>query len=234
MAFRKRNDPDSPLATVDWREARNFVLGTLELARSSKRSREVHGVMAIRVWKDDPRGSIYAPCAFRGAHAGPLPSGIPEKRLFEDRECLRVLCHVDDGVEEGAVRRHQVMDGRGESIGTIEHHPPKERHKYPSWRIQQPGHPEIVGSSEGNLIERGLVSLVDFSLDFINGALVGDGRARKPKKPRLIGWKDEAGKLVMISQGKEHTVKAAWLDRRLAFAFALLGDGVQAVGAEPT
>ncbi|MEU6442681.1 hypothetical protein [Streptomyces sp. NPDC047046] len=225
MAVRKRNEPDAPLATVDWRDVERFVLGTLERARSPKRPRDVRGPMAVRVRQDDPLGAVFAPCAFRGALTGPLPSGVSEKRWFEDRECLRVLCHVDDGVEEGGVRRHQVKDGSGAVIGTIERHPPQGRRKRPSWRIQQPGHPEIVGRSDGELIARGLVGVFEFAEEFVSGALVGDGRARKPKKPPLIGWRDESGNSVMISRGKEHTVRVAWLDRRLAFAFALLGHG---------
>ncbi|MEU6442680.1 hypothetical protein [Streptomyces sp. NPDC047046] len=180
--------------------------------------------MAIRVPQEDRRGAVYAPCAFRGAPAGPQPSGISEKYLFEDPECLRVLCRIDDGVEDGVLRRHEVKDGSGEIIGTIERHPAKGRKKHPSWRIRQPGHSEVVGRSDGDLIERGVVGLIEFGVSFYESGTLGDQRVAKPKKPRMIHWNDEAGTRVMSSQGNEHKVKAAWLDRRLAFAFALLGD----------
>ncbi|MFJ4436246.1 hypothetical protein [Streptomyces sp. NPDC088923] len=234
MAFWKRNELDTPIAPVDWRDVETFVLGTLERALAPKRPREVRGPMAIRVEQDHPRGTVYAPCAFRGSLTGPTASGTSGKRWFEDLECLRVLCHVDDGVEDGGLRRYEVRDGSGEVIGTIECHPPQGGRKRPSWRIQQPGHPEIVGRSDGDLIERGLVGAFEFANVLYESAMLGDQRVAKPKKPRAVNWKDETGRSVMLSQGKKHTVRVAWLDRRLAFAFALLGDGDQAVGAEPT
>ncbi|MEU9080131.1 hypothetical protein [Kitasatospora sp. NPDC048538] len=45
-----------------------------------------------------------------------------------------------------------------------------------------------------------------------------------PAKPRTLEWRAD-GVVVMLSEGSEKvTVKAEWIDRRLAFAFALVGD----------
>lgn len=42
--------------------------------------------------------------------------------------------------------------------------------------------------------------------------------------PRTLEWRAN-GKVVMVSEGSEKvSVRAGWLDRRLAFAFALVGD----------
>ncbi|MFS8204865.1 hypothetical protein ACLVWQ_40105 [Streptomyces sp. CWNU-52B] len=52
------------------------------------------------------------------------------------------------------------------------------------------------------------------------GAEGGDQRS----KSRSLEWR-AGDKVVMVSEGSEKvTVRADWLDRRLAFAFALVGD----------
>lgn len=227
MEFRGRRESDRPVTAVDWRDVEEFVLGTLERPQKPKRPQAVHGPVAVRVPQTDASGLVYAPCAFRAPLAVGSPPRSLEKRLFEDRDGLRPLCHIDEGTQEGqedGVCRHEVRDGRGEFIGAILRHPPKGRRARHTWRIEQPGHPELVGRSGDSLLARGLNGLMETAGDLLLHGSAGDGKVTKPPSLRIIGWKNAAGELAMTSQGKEHFIRVEWLDRRLAFAFALLGD----------
>ncbi|MGY6024991.1 hypothetical protein [Streptomyces spinosirectus] len=55
------------------------------------------------------------------------------------------------------------------------------------------------------------------------GDLGGEGGDQR-SGPRTLEWRAE-GKIVTVSEGSEKvSVRAGWLDRRLAFAFVLVGD----------
>ncbi|WP_058042976.1 hypothetical protein [Streptomyces roseifaciens] len=119
-----------------------------------------------------------------------------------------------------------VRDGQGLLIGAVRHVAPSKRFFKHTWRIDQPGQPEIAGRSERATSDpkelAGLgatkVVLAAFQAVADLGAEGGDQRS----KPRTLEWKAD-GKLVMTSEGSQSvTIKADWLDRRLAFA--LLGD----------
>lgn len=227
MAFRKRKEPEAPVAQVDWRDVNEFLIGTMERPQTAARKQAVRGLSAIRVPQGDGEERVFAPCAYRAPASAPLPPGLTGQRLFEDEEGHRLLCHVDDGTEDGQIRRHEVRDGHGTVIGTIVRHPPKRRRAKHSWHIEQPGRPEIFGGRSGlgssvNPFELGLDMLVSGAVEMLTpGGFEDDGNNRPSS--RRLQWKAD-GEVVMSSQGTECTIRADWLDRRLAFAFILLGD----------
>ncbi|MEV7400144.1 hypothetical protein AB0N93_07005 [Streptomyces sp. NPDC091267] len=214
---------------VPWANVRTFVVSTEEKPVTTKRKRGVHGPRAVRVPKGgkDFRGN--APCAYLAPaprHAAdPSAGGLT---LYEDPGAQRLLCYVDAAQEVGGERHHVVRDERGAELGTLRRIPPRRPFRH-TWRIDQPGRPEIVGRNEwaagdsakeavGRVAVKAAIGLVGALADF--GAEGGD----QPYRPRTLEWCAE-GEVVMVSEGSvEVTVKADWVDRRLAFAFALVGD----------
>ncbi|MFG3100130.1 hypothetical protein ACGFZL_06380 [Streptomyces sp. NPDC048182] len=169
-----------------------------------------------------------APCAYVGTadtHPPGLPS-LPGHTLYEDAALRHPLCHVLPPVEADGERHHVVRDAQGQTLGTLVRVPPRHRLLRHTWRLEQPGRPDIVGRNEwvsGDATEiagRAIGSLLGGVLTAIGdlGAEGGD----QPAQPRALEWRAE-NKVVMTSEGsKQVTVRAGRLDRRLAFA--LVGD----------
>lgn len=96
------------------------------------------------------------------------------------------------------------------------------------WRIEQPEQPEIVGRTEWlsgeprDIAARAAGKVFDGVLDVITG--FGAEGGDQPTKDRVLEWR--AGtEVVMTSEGaKSVSIKAEWLDRRLAFAYLLIAD----------
>ncbi|WP_067171508.1 hypothetical protein [Microtetraspora niveoalba] len=104
--------------------------------------------------------------------------------------------------------------------------PPKRPFRH-TWRIEQPGHPEITGRNKwasggvkdiaGRAAERVLHEALD-------GLLSSPGDSDRGRRPRSLEWRS-GEEVVMTSEGSaEVRIRKEWLDRRLAFAFALIGD----------
>ncbi|MEU9183951.1 hypothetical protein AB0D14_05160 [Streptomyces sp. NPDC048484] len=230
MAFGKQSgnsDAEVPVEPVAWATVREFVIGSVERPLTPKRKRVVRGPRAVRVPKGGKDSRVLAPCAFLGRsdHAG-LPSR-PELTLYEDIEGRSLLCYVDSPKDVDGEQHHVVHDRQGQVIGTIRRVPPKRPFKH-TWRMDQPGHPEIAGRNEwasGDAKEVAGRAAGKFALGVVGaianlGAEGGDQRS----KPRSLEWRAD-DKVVMVSEGSEKvTVRADWLDRRLAFAFALVSD----------
>ncbi|MEV6792779.1 hypothetical protein AB0M87_12400 [Streptomyces sp. NPDC051320] len=213
---------------VEWANVYKFIISATERPVTTKRKRAIHGLRAVRVPKGGKELRVNAPCAYVApasrARTGPSDSHLT---LYEDPEAQRLLCYVDAPQEVGGKRHHVVRDGQGQVIGTLRRVPPKRPFKH-TWRIDQPGHPEIVGRNEwasgdskaevvGRAAVRVTLGLVVGLADFGEG---GD----QPSKPRTLEWR-VGDKVVMMSEGStEVTIRADWIDRRLAFAFALVGD----------
>jgi hypothetical protein len=226
--FGKRKNTDEPaVPVVDWTDVREFTVSNVVKPVGPGRKRPVFGPRAVRV----PTGAVQAPCAFcvpgLPASRSPEPS-VTGIRLYEDEAAQRLLCFLDPAEEVDGERHHRVRDGQGAVLGTIRRIPPSKRPFKHTWRIDQPGHPEIVGRNQWatddpkEFLGRGAEKVVFGVLEsvFSFGAEGGD----QPLKPRTLEWKAE-GEPVMTSQGNESvTIKANWLDRRIAFAYALLGD----------
>ncbi|MET7936474.1 hypothetical protein [Streptomyces sp. NPDC005322] len=243
MAFDKdKAGQEPPVAAVDWVEVREFTVGSVERPITPKRKRAVRRARAVRVPKGGGGSRVYAPCAYCAPASVPVPPGISGPRLYEDENGQRLLCYIDAGgaesVEsaegtggaEGAEgdRRHHVRDGNGEIIGTIRRIAPSKRMFKHTWRIDQPGHPEIVGRNQWasgdarDIAGRGAGKFISGLMDSL-ASLDADSGDQAERKARTLEWRAD-GELVMTSQGKTCTITADWLDRRLAFAFVLLGD----------
>lgn len=230
MAFgRSRRPVEPPVEPVAWPDVRTFLVTSEERPATPKRKKTGWGQRAVRVPKGDRDYRVNAPCAYLAPENAAVPGpSTPGLTLYEDPEARRLLCYVDAAREVGGERHHVVRDGRGEVLGTLRRIPPKRPFRH-TWRIDQPGRPEIAGRNEwvgggsateaaGRVAVKAAIGLVEAVLDF--GAEGGD----QPSKPRTLEWTAD-GAVVMVSEGsKEITVKADWLDRRLAFAFALVGD----------
>lgn len=230
MAFGRQKAKEPPVEPVEWIDVRTFVVSSVERPVTVKRHRAVYGKPAVRVARGSRDLRVLAPCAYLGpAESQPpgLPS-LPEQTLYEDPDARRLLCYVEPAVDIDGERRHVVRDGRGQVVGTLIRVPPKRRPFKHTWRIEQPGHPEIVGRNEwvsgdareiaGRVAGKFLGGVFNAVGDL--GAEGGDQRSR----PRSLEWRAE-DKVVMVSEGSDRvTVRVGWVDRRLTFAYALVGD----------
>ncbi|MDT0440147.1 MULTISPECIES: hypothetical protein [Streptomyces] len=230
MVFGKRKSREqAPLVeAVGWEDVRRITIGRTE--RSVPFAKPQLGRLAVRVPRRTKDVSTYAPCAyFRTDH----PSHpLVEPVLYEDEAAQRVLCAVDDPVDVGDEIHRIVRDGEGQAVGTLRRIPPAKKLVHHTWRVDQPGRPEIAGRSPWSLRHntarglamRGLVSTLDLVLEL---AADGDTPANQG---RALEWHCEDD-LVMTSKGlPQHdssldiSIKVGWLDRRLAFAVAMVPD----------
>ncbi|MEU9183950.1 hypothetical protein AB0D14_05155 [Streptomyces sp. NPDC048484] len=97
---------------------------------------------------------VFAPCAFFPPDT-PFPPKAPTAsssaaglRLYEDAEGRKPLCSLDAPEEIRGERHHRVRGGQGQLIGTIRRISPLKHALKPTWRIDQPHHPDIVSSAE--------------------------------------------------------------------------------------
>ncbi|WP_431043787.1 hypothetical protein ACQUSR_19110 [Streptomyces sp. P1-3] len=226
-------EEEAPVPAVEWARVREFTMGTVERPATAKRARPVRGPRAIRVPKGAGSSQVFAPCVYIAPPAPPAPAGAVEPCLFEDPESQRLLCYLvaDGEVESEGERRFQVCDGQGQEIGTIRRIPSSKRMFKHTWRIHQPGQAEVVGRNQWasgdakRIAERGAGKVFTDLLNSVaSGGAEGGDQGSPIRKSRTLEWWAD-GQLVMVSEGtKLVTIKAEWLDRRLAFAFALLGD----------
>jgi hypothetical protein len=245
VAFGRNKMVEPPVPAVGWVHVNQFTLGRVERPVTARRKRPVLGAPAVRVPTMTGGHRVHAPCAYFEtaalfAHEANLASAaqladmarsglsMAPPQLYEDAEHQRPLCSLDSAeAEPDEVRLYRVRDGQGTVIGAIRRIPPKRPFRH-TWRIDQPGHPEIVGRTEwasGAPAEVALLGVVKLGVTAL-GALadLGAEGGDQPTKPRTLDWRVD-GESVMTSRGRESvTIRAGWLDRRIAFAFALLGD----------
>ncbi|MFH9067834.1 hypothetical protein [Streptomyces alboflavus] len=214
---------------------REFTIGTVERPVTKKRARPVRGPWAIRVPKGGGESRVLAPCAYAAKVAPPAPPSAMETCLYEDPESQRLLCYLVEEEREGGERCYRVYDAAGEAIGAVRRIPPFRKPLKHTWRIEQPGHPEIVGRNEWasggakQMADRAAGKVLTGALNSLThvvpsgeGATSGSGGSQRQSR-KLEWW--SGGELVMVSQSiKSLKVKVDWLDRRLAFSFAVLGD----------
>ncbi|MFI6091360.1 hypothetical protein [Streptomyces sp. NPDC051218] len=229
MAFGKGGARDeAPVPAVEWVGVREFTVGMTELPVTKGRGSAVRGPRAIRVPQGKGSSLVFAPCAYVGPVAPPAPSSALDPCLYEDLEKQRLLCCLVAEGDEGGERCFRVLDGQGTEIGTIRRVPPSRKPFKHTWRIDQPGHTEIVGRNRWasgdakRIAARGAETVFHEALDSL---FYSEETASPPRpKSRTLEWLSDS-ELVMVSQGTDlFTVRVDWLDRRLAFAFALLGD----------
>lgn len=226
MAFgkRKRKEQVPPVPAVDWRGVEEFTIGTWERERVGKQP--VRGLRAIRVPDRKVEETVYAPCAYFGTGS----RTELEFRLYEDAERQRPLCALDEPIEQDGEEVYRVRDSQYEVIGTIRRIPPTRRLVRHTWRIDQPGRPTIVARNKWatknpkELVGTALGSTVIFLF-----RSSGDGSYSS--RGRDLEWRTTDGEFVMCSSGfngyemhLEIEIEVPWLDRRLAFAYAMLTD----------
>ncbi|WP_436737373.1 hypothetical protein [Streptomyces sp. BBFR102] len=229
MAIGRKKEPEPPVETVPWADVNRFVVGTLERPVTKKRHQAVRGERAVRV----PRGrkgydQVFAPCAYT-ADAEETAARVPGAAfaLFEDAALERLLCSVGVPEEENGVRAYPVRDAYGAEVGTVRRLPGGVLRRH-TWRVAQPGRPEITGA--GELAQHGLAGkafTVGLSATFalLDSAMRGGEGGPAKKKPRPLIWSTGEETVMHSAGSKEMTLRADWFDRRLAFAFALIGDG---------
>ncbi|MEV4433179.1 hypothetical protein [Streptomyces sp. NPDC049585] len=226
MLFGRNTSTEPPLPVVDWRNIDRFVIDIVERESGPGRKRPVLGGNAIRVPRREGSVRVNPPCAFVGS--GTVGVRDTGNVVYADPERQRVLCRIDRvaGEGRGEERRHVVRDAQDGEIGVIRRVPPSNHLVRHTWRIEQPGHPEIVGRNKWTAMPRqdvparALGTLLGGVLDSaLSLGAEGDDR---PRERTLLWLADEVE--VMQSTGQDFRIKAAWLDRRLAFAVACLGD----------
>ncbi|MEU0937021.1 hypothetical protein [Embleya sp. NPDC005971] len=213
-------DADAPTSVdpTDWRSVSAFTYGPLASspARAAAKS-ALDTKVGIRVLRGGGSGAFFTPCAFAGDDRRSLH--LPDGDL---------LCTVDAAETIDGVRHDRVRAADGEPVGTIRRIPPARRPLKHTWRIDQPGRPEIVGrnlfttSDPRRLAAHTADTALSLTFDTL---LSGPDGSLGPVRPRVLGWK-AAGELVMTTDGRRLPVRVLvpWVDRRLAFAFAMLGD----------
>uniref|UniRef100_A0AAU2VF42 Uncharacterized protein n=1 Tax=Streptomyces sp. NBC_00003 TaxID=2903608 RepID=A0AAU2VF42_9ACTN len=220
MGFRKAKLTADMLPVVDWRSVDEFTIS--EWFKTSGRDAG-RDVWAIRTPHQIGKKVAYAPCAFFGT---PTFAHGPQ-RLFEDREATRILLTVEPRQEIDGQHHFRVLDAQDTPIGTIRRVPPKSRPFKHTWRIDQPGRPEIAGRNEWSGIDTRHLA-IRVGGEVVAGALsslfASEGADASQRPPRVLVWKG-GSEVVMTSGGDDpYRLPSPWLDRRLAFAFALLGD----------
>ncbi|GAB3935832.1 hypothetical protein GCM10029976_046770 [Kribbella albertanoniae] len=203
------------MAEIEWNQVREFTLGVVARPATRKRNRIEWGPKAIRVPQGSKDDRVFTPCAY-------VASG---GRLTLDPEEMQVLCSVAEVAENS----FEVRDGQAVLIGTITRVPSGRPMLRPTWRMDQPGHPEIVGRTEWlsgspkELAAKAAGRLFTGVLDAITSA--GDEGGDQPTKDRVLEWR-AGDEVVMLSEStKSVTLKADWLDRRLPFAYTLIAEG---------
>ncbi|MFJ3778444.1 hypothetical protein ACIPX0_42870 [Streptomyces sp. NPDC090075] len=222
MVFgRSKNVDEPPVPVVPWADAWEFALTDEERPVTLQRKRAVLGVRAVRVPHGGGERKVNAPCAFL-----PPQGTADDLRLYEDAEGCRPLCSVGAPEEADGARRYPVLDGQGQVVGAVRRIPPLKHALKPTWRIEQPGRPEIVSSAEwakGGVTEMVQKGAGKFLLGAVQAvADLGAEGGDQPAKSRALEWKAD-GELVLTSDAdRRFLVRAGWLDRRLVFAYALL------------
>ncbi|MFU2339619.1 hypothetical protein [Streptomyces albidoflavus] len=221
-------NPDPPVEQVGWADADRFVVGWVERPRGNRRPQAVLGAHAVRVLRGPLAERVHAPCAYVGESEDARRAAPGAAfTLFEDPGLQHLLCTVMAPDTDGRDLLYAVRDASGELVGTVRRVAggPLSPH---TWRIDQPGHPEVTGTGKlGSLKSPGkkLGASTGLAVDLVTRALTAQDGAKKQKKPRTLHWYAGEEK-VMESEGSDTvSVRTDWLDRRLAFAFALIGDG---------
>ncbi|MFB7325581.1 hypothetical protein [Streptomyces sp. NPDC056190] len=210
-----------------WASVREFVISSVERPKSPKRLRSVWSKPAVRVPTGSSDYPTLAPCALLGSSSVPNLPSRPELTLYEDIDAEYLLCYVEEPQEAKREKHYVVRDSEQQAIGILRRIPPKRPFKH-TWRIDQPGHPTIIGRNEwasgttGQAVARVAIRA---TFEAVDSALFYAGTdERSTSKARNLEWL-AGDEVVMTSEGGAKVkIQADWVDRRLAFAFALVGD----------
>ncbi|MFD9822738.1 hypothetical protein [Streptomyces violascens] len=232
MFGKKKVDP--PVVPVRWDTEGGFVVG--EVVRPSAfRKKGLVGRRAVRMPVTLDGERYFAAAAF-------VEQRDPEVRsyeLYDATEAEGLLCTVEPASGGRGGERYQVRDQAGQELGVVFRTPAAKRAVQHGWWLRQPGHPDVVARyhwAKGSAKEiagrgadaavRGAGSLVGSVVDSV---LYGEQAASdnhspaRPTKP--VTWRadDEVALTAGHPQGiKLYAPQASWLERRLAFALAVL------------
>lgn len=217
MVFGRRKPAEPrPAPSVDWRTIREFEISARLHAKARLDRPKDRGELAVRVPADDSERAPLLPCVYFEPHCPVRMS----RRAFLDENGTQVLLQREKRHDEATGEEHHVVrDAHGDQIGLIRRIPSRVPFRKHTWRIEQPGHPTLEPTrvKERRRHGRGLVvDAVALAIGLEADSFV--------EYARILAW--HAGEeLVMTSQAQGRTVIAAdWFDRRLAIAYAMLGD----------
>ncbi|MFD4167569.1 hypothetical protein OHB02_12020 [Streptomyces albidoflavus] len=215
--------PPLPPEQVDWRGVRTFVLGMVWRPHTPEQPGNTFGDRAIRVPMGTEQHPVNVPCAYAGSdeETASRVAGAAFT-LYEDAAHERLLCSVMGPVKEGRTCSYEVRDATGTPVGTLSR-VAGGRFTRHTWRIDQPGHPQITGAGEitsaPTRTEKAFVTAAR-----LVAAAIPEAEGVKTKKPRTLYWMIGDQEVMLSEASKKMTITADWLDRRLAFAFPLIGD----------
>ncbi|MFG2722960.1 hypothetical protein ACGFW5_32365 [Streptomyces sp. NPDC048416] len=230
MVFGRKAEAEPPsFEPVHWDSVSKFTIGTA--SRSTTRRGTVQGPLAVRVEKHAGGVVHLVPSAYVALPASEKPSAEAGFRLCEDETGSRLLCSVtlDAGTEEDGSRRYRLHDGQGQEVGSVFRGSASRRLVQHGWWLEQPGHPEVVAryhwakGSAGQILGR----TAGKALGSVVGSVMGLGAEGGDTSgaPKPVTWK--SGEQVAMTSAlsghlKWYLARASWLDRRLAFALAVL------------
>jgi hypothetical protein len=243
MAFGK-NRRDEPFEAVHWDEITQFTVGRM-MRRTIRRSKRGEGAHAVRFMRTRGGDEYMVPGVYivPVEPAGPLSKG--GFRLFEDEDSRQLLCTVLPESSD----RFRVTDATGGELGSVRRSPVTKRLTQQSLWMEQPGHPAIVaprnwvrggpGAALGRGVGHVLDGVVDSLLSFGSDEATDSGADLKPVVWAVgaEGTDGEYGQAVLTfprsTDGKRwYFVKRdGWLDKRLAFALAVLRES-ETLGAD--
>lgn len=228
MSGRRRNAPE--IDPLPWDRAGHFlvsdVLRPSGLVRKAERDRR-----AIRVPTAHKGTRYYAPCVWVTATEGETPSYA----LHDATDPGTLVCALTP--EDGGTC-YRVTDAGGAELGLVHRTPAAKRAVQHAWWFRQPGHPDVVARYQWARSAKGIAAngqerLVQGAVAVVGGVVGAllDGGAEggdHSRGPRPVAWRtqDDTETVVLTSMPVEgvrtYLTHAPWLDRRLAFALAVL------------
>ncbi|MFD9885085.1 hypothetical protein ACFWZT_26890 [Streptomyces alboflavus] len=226
MFGKNRHIDEPPVSAIPWTDVWEFSIGNEERPAGGRRKEPALGPRAVRSPQGGGDQRVFAPAAYILPKTPAASPTSAELALYEDVEGRNLLCSLEAAETVDGERQHVVNDGQGHRIGVIRRISPLKHAVRSTWRIEQPDHAPITNSAEWapsgpkEIVQRGAGKLLLGALQAVSdmGAEGGD----QASKSRALEWKC-GGELVMTSEGHSRfLIRAAWLDRRLVFAYALL------------
>ncbi|WP_406277234.1 hypothetical protein [Embleya sp. NBC_00896] len=213
---------------MPWDRDAPFVVGNV--VRPARRARKPQtGDLAVRFPYPYGAAEYFAPAALV---TQPDPD-VSSFLLRDARDPHLLVCAVAPDPEDNA--RYRVTDARHRELGHIHRTPAHKRTIQHTWWIRQSGHPDIVagyawakGTSK-DVASRGVSSVGRIVGGVVESAIFGPGDGGSGStKQNTVTWR--ADDEVVMTSGYLEGVRAyrpatAWLDRRLAFALAVLRQG---------
>lgn len=228
MFGKNKHIDEPPVPAIPWTDVWEFSIGNEERPATGRRKDPVLGPRAVRSPQGGGELRVFAPAAYVLSKTPAASATSAERSLYEDAEGRNLLCSLDAAETVEGERHHVVNDGQGSPIGTIRRIAPLKHALRSTWRIEQPGHAPITNSAEWaqsgpkEIVQRGAGKFLLGALQAVSD--MGSEGGDQTSKSRALEWKCD-GELVMTSEGHSRfLIRAAWLDRRLVFAYALLRD----------